>query len=572
MRQVEKGQIAANNPGPIQSALVGEIGSRTRIGHFCLLAGNLTLAGIGEATPTDDPPELDPDQSWSAALAEIGELDRVRQEIASLPLALTGSRIAPPKRAMFIGDVARHQRRQIMSAMRGQGLVTVDQLSVLATRFVDGDPNLLANRIQTHRPDLVVIAFTGPQSPAALRIASRIIRHLVLPEPGIPKPLVALLGGPSATDSARDELGPAVASIILPQDAGVDSGIQSLHAELAAGYDVLLKRLHIDLVPPGLTKVPVIPLSAALRRVAWRLADSMGIRVAVAHAEPFGVTVALAGSGSARIAAFGYLPDDPNGGHFGLKLNIDQIRRWLPSPISDGQIWASLLTRAGRPWGLPATRIDRQVEDAATMAGIANAAEQLQLPEVECDLAVATGSLLGSDSAPVPAAGKLLNGLLPVRFCQLAQDESSTLAMLGALDLLGMTVDPADALTPLGLAAAPAGSGRDGEAALRLLVDRGDGRRLDRIVPFGGTVRLAVGLDEPVSVAAAPASGLDLGRGPGRSVRLKTKIAPGLGGIIVDTRGRPLEFADDIDAQSGHALQWLQGLDAYHGSGRSGSE
>ena len=52
-----------------------------------------------------------------------------------------------------------------------------------------------------------------------------------------------------------------------------------------------------------------------------------------------------------------------------------------------------------------------------------------------------------------------------------------------------------------------------------------------------------------------PAPGFDIGPGPGKSVELVYR--GGTVGLMVDARGRPLEFADDPERQRNRVDDWL---------------
>ncbi len=478
--------------------------------------------------------------------------------------AVSGSGIAPPLAAILVTDLAAGDRRQLISALRGQGFITVDSIAMLAADFLHRfNPDELADRIRSARPALILLAFTGPQADAATELAAQVVRHLYCASAPSPQPLVALLGNPHTTALAHRILGSDIQSLTLAVDVVDSENLHTLHREFASAYlRAIAPRMSAGL-PPDLRDRPLIPLTAALRRAAWRLSHLMGLRVAVAHVEPRGVTLALADGGAVRIASFGHLAQEGRGGHFGLQLDPEEISHWLPAQLVAADVQASLLDRAGRPWSVPPTSRDRLIEEATMVAGLARARAHLRLAEFECDLAIASGVMLGGDCAPLSAAACLLNGLLPVRFCQLAQDQASVLPMLGCLDLLGEAVDPSDALVPLAISAAVTGSARANEPAVHVALDLADGTRADEMVPFGATLRIAAAAEQPVKISAAPAAGLDIGGGPGRAVELAPAITTGTGGLLVDARGRPPTAAEDGETRADLVLSWLQALDAY---------
>ena len=562
--EVESGPGAAPPDPQLASAIeIVEFGPRLRVGRFARIDSDYILVNLVETVASDGPPSNDPAASWSEIQSRlVGENELYRDHPAT-PLALTGTRLAPPRPAIFIGDVPPIERTQLVGAMRGQGFITRTQIRMPAKDFVErSDPNSVAEKIRAAKAELIVLAFIGPRSGAALTLGAQIVRHLVATGTGGGQ-VLALLGSESsaATRSALAERGDCVQ---LNPNAGRPEGAKALHEALAAAYARLLSPTRPALVPDALSGCPAIPVTVALRRSAWRLASAMGLRVSIAHVEPTGIILAWASPDSTRIASFGYVADGGDGMPFGLALDPAEIARWLPTPLSEESVTSSLLACGLRPWAIVVNRQDRLIADAAVAAGLGRACRQLGLERFECDLAIASGGALGSDCSPAAAAAALLNGLQPAHFCQLAQDSASTLAMLGAIDLAGEPVDHSMGLIPLGLSVAVSGRARDGEPGLRMLIDRPDGRRLDRVVPFGAIERMATATTDPLTVRAIPAPGLDLGRGSGQAVQLQTAIAPSTAGILVDVRGRPLETALDSSAQADQVLQWLQGLDTFH--------
>ncbi len=563
-REVESGPGAPPPDPQLASAIeIVEFGPRLRVGRFARVDSDYTLVNLVETVASDGPPSNDPTAAWSDVQSRLVGENALYQDQPATPLALTGTRLAPPRPAIFIGDVPPIERSQLVGAMRGQGFITRTQIRMAAKDFVErSDPNSVAEKIRTAKAELVVLAFIGPRSGAALTLGAQIVRHLV-PACSSGGHVLALLGSESsaAIQSALAERGDCVQ---LNPDAGRPEGLKALHEALAAAYARLISPIRPALVPDVLSGCPAIPVTVALRRSAWRLASAMGLRVAIAHVEPTGIILAWASPESIRIASFGYVADGRDGMPFGLALDPAEIARWLPAPLSDESVTSSLLARGLRPWTIVVDRQDRLIADAAAAAGLDRACRQLGLERFECDLAIASGSTLGSDCSPAAAAAALLNGLQPVHFCQLAQDSASTLAMLGAIDLAGEPVDHSVGLIPLGLSVAVSGRVRDGDPGLRMLIERPDGRRLDRVVPFGAIERMATVTTDPLTVRAIPAPGLDLGRGSGQAVKLETAIAPSPAGILVDVRGRPLETASDSSAQADQVLQWLQGLDTFY--------
>jgi hypothetical protein len=62
-------------------------------------------------------------------------------------------------------------------------------------------------------------------------------------------------------------------------------------------------------------------------------------------------------------------------------------------------------------------------------------------------------------------------------------------------------------------------------------------------------------------IVIQPARGVDAGAGPGQE--LKALVHGGLAGLIIDGRGRPVQFASDSRARADQIGAWTQALGLY---------
>jgi hypothetical protein len=108
---------------------------------------------------------------------------------------------------------------------------------------------------------------------------------------------------------------------------------------------------------------------------------------------------------------------------------------------------------------------------------------------------------------------------------------------------------------------APIGSGKPGQACVRIALEAGGAARVERSVPFGELV--VVPLAEGHSkLTATPERGFDLGAGKGKSI--EATVHGGVVGLIVDTRGRqPFMLAGDRAARIAQRAAWNRALGMY---------
>jgi hypothetical protein len=112
-----------------------------------------------------------------------------------------------------------------------------------------------------------------------------------------------------------------------------------------------------------------------------------------------------------------------------------------------------------------------------------------------------------------------------------------------------------DGLTFLGTAIVPAGKAHQGEKALTVRsVDPELNVRSD--VMYGSLVAIPLQSYEPgMMLELVPARSFDVGQGPGK--KIKIEYEGGTVGLIVDARGRPIEFDAHLDARRQQVERWL---------------
>jgi hypothetical protein len=153
----------------------------------------------------------------------------------------------------------------------------------------------------------------------------------------------------------------------------------------------------------------------------------------------------------------------------------------------------------------------------------------------------------------------LLDALQPTGITTIYLDEYSLVPALGMI----ATVKPLaavqalrnDGLTLLGTVVVPVGRARPGE---KVLTVRPEDRSLSirSEVAYGSLEAIPFQFFKPgTTLELIPARGFDIGHGPGKSCRIQYR--GGTVGLIIDARGRPLEFDDDSEVQRQRVDYWL---------------
>ncbi|HFD39947.1 MAG TPA: hypothetical protein ENJ31_08920, partial [Anaerolineae bacterium] len=175
-------------------------------------------------------------------------------------------------------------------------------------------------------------------------------------------------------------------------------------------------------------------------------------------------------------------------------------------------------------------------------------------------LIVGGGGVLVNTANYGQAILMLLDALQPIGVCGLALDNVGLLAPLGAVALVNpmaaAQVMEKDALLNLGTVVAPVGAAKEGEIALTFKIEYEDGRSLEVEVPYGSLEVIPLPAGQTANLELRPTRRFDVGLGAKGQAGM-TKVEGGLGGIIIDARGRPLPIAQDPEEQREKMQRWL---------------
>ncbi len=259
------------------------------------------------------------------------------------------------------------------------------------------------------------------------------------------------------------------------------------------------------------------------------------------------------------------------------KNSLELIKRWMPIELPDQEIQDYIYNKSIYPSSLPLDIEHLEIELAVAKQAIRYATEQT-IPGLQKQLG-AGGTLLPY-MEPIIGSGRiltlapkryqplsvLLDGLQPTGVTTLALDQNGLLSGLGAVaesnPLLTVQVIESSTFLNLGTIIAPLGVARPGTMVLRVQINREDGRSFTRDIKYGSLSVLPVDLGEKVSLHLRPLNRFDVGMGgPGKSG--KVNAVGGVFGIIIDARGRPLQFSPDQEKNRKRNEAWRKTFSKY---------
>ena len=118
-----------------------------------------------------------------------------------------------------------------------------------------------------------------------------------------------------------------------------------------------------------------------------------------------------------------------------------------------------------------------------------------------------------------------------------------------------------DCLIHLGTCVAPVGVSNPGDVCISITLERDGMDAIVEDVPYGEVRLFPLGADEKARLKLDPDRRFAISVDRGHSI--ETEITGGVGGLVVDTRGRPLNVPMDYETRVGCLKQWLEALKIY---------
>ena len=236
---------------------------------------------------------------------------------------------------------------------------------------------------------------------------------------------------------------------------------------------------------------------------------------------------------------------------------LEDIMRWLPLDISPGTLREYLFQKSFYPSALPATKdehaimqaIARQVLHLAVGAARRNFPAGRQAGDLlpPLDLILAGGGVMSEGASLGQSMLLLLDAVQPMGIMPVLLDQNNLLPSLGVAaernSYLPVQVIESGAFIGLGTVVSVNASAAYGEQVLRAKLTYSDGTDVRAEVKFGGLEILPLPGGQTAQLSLNPLRRADAGLGPGRSGVVP--VTGGALGVVIDARGRPLQFPAD---------------------------
>ena len=237
--------------------------------------------------------------------------------------------------------------------------------------------------------------------------------------------------------------------------------------------------------------------------------------------------------------------------------DLDGIMRWLPLDISPSTLREYLFQKSFYPSALPATKdehaimqaIARQVLHLAVRAARRNFPPAAQTGDLlpPLDLILAGGGVMSESASLGQSMLLLLDAVQPTGIMPVLLDQNNLLPSLGVAaernSYLPVQVIESGAFIGLGTVVSVNANASYGEQILRAKLTYSDGTDVRAEVKFGGLEILPLPGGQTAQLSLNPLRRADAGLGPGRSGVVP--VTGGALGVVIDARGRPLQFPSD---------------------------
>ena len=275
------------------------------------------------------------------------------------------------------------------------------------------------------------------------------------------------------------------------------------------------------------------------------------------------------------------------------EAGLENVLRWVPFDIEVGDLRNRIKNKMIRPTTIPQTLQElileqaiarealrlafaqhkqlavelRGVQQQRTISEAFDQAEsgQTLVNMLDLDMLVGSGGVLSHAPRRQQAMLMMIDAFEPEGITHLAVDSIFMMPQLGVLAQVNpeaaTQVFERDCLIHLGTCISPVGIGNPGEACLSIELNLPGSPPIVQDVPAGELRLYPLGLGEKASVKLQPSRKFDLGAGRGTVV--EGEAMGGVVGLVIDTRGRPLEIPTDSNRRVPQLTKWQSALEAY---------
>ena len=275
------------------------------------------------------------------------------------------------------------------------------------------------------------------------------------------------------------------------------------------------------------------------------------------------------------------------------EAGLENVLRWVPFDIEVSDLRNRVKNKMIRPTTIPQTLQELVLEQAIAREALRLAFEQHKQLAVELrgvqqqrtiseafdqtesgqtlvnmlslDMLVGSGGVLSHAPRRQQAMLMMIDAFQPEGITHLTVDSIFMMPQLGVLAQVNPEaathVFERDCLIHLGTSIVPVGTGNTGDECLIIEMSGESISPMNENIQFGELRRYPLLFGEKATLKLQPSRRFDLGAGNGNPI--ETEVIGGVVGLVVDTRGRPLEIPTDSELRVAQLTKWHTALDTY---------
>ena len=598
--------------GEIRSILATDCGSTTTKAILIEKRGDeYQLIVRGEAPTTVEAPVEDVTAGVINAITEVEELVgrklldngviiKPQNGDEGVDIYISTSSAGGGLQMMVAGVVRSMTAESAERAALGAGAIVMDVIASNDKRL----PHEKIERIRHLRPDMLLLSggIDGGTTSHVVELAEIIAASRPQPRLGISYQLpIIFAGNKDARELIKERLDDVMSLEI------VDNLRPVLEREnlMPTRHKIQEQFLeHVMAHAPGYNKLiewtdaPIMPTPGAVGEIIQTVASQqdievVGVDIGGATTDVFSVFKSREDEAIFNRTVSANLGMSYSVSNVLAEAGIDNVLRWVPFDIEVGDLRNRVKNKMIRPTTIPQTLQELVLEQAIAREALRLAFEQHKQLAVELrgvqqqrtiseafdqsesgqtlvnmfslDMLVGSGGVLSHAPRRQQSMLMMIDAFQPEGLTHLAVDSIFMMPQLGVLAQVNAEaathVFERDCLIHLGTCVAPVGIGKEGETCLSLELTTANQSMVTEDIPYGELRLYPVELNEKASLKLQPTRRFDVGAGRGAPV--ETEVMGGVVGLVVDTRGRPLEIPSDSTQRVTKLTQWQKALETY---------
>ena len=590
----------------IRSILATDCGSTTTKAILIEKRGDeYHLVVRGEAPTTVEAPVEDVTAGVINAITEVeelagrkllkdGQILKPQNGDTGTDLYISTSSAGGGLQMMVAGVVRNLTAESAERAALGAGAIVMDVIASNDKRL----PHEKIERIRHLRPDMVLLSggIDGGTTSHVAELAEIIEAANPRPRLGVTYELpVIYAGNKDASDVVGERLGDKMALEVVDNLRPVLERENLMPTRLKI-QDQFLE--HVMAHAPGYKKLiawtdaPIMPTPGAVGAIMQTIAaqqniEVLGVDIGGATTDVFSVFKNQEGEAIFNRTVSANLGMSYSISNVLAEAGMENVLRWVPFDIDVSDLGNRIKNKMIRPTTIPQALEELIIEGAIAREALRLAFDQHKQLAVELrgvqqqrtiseafsqsetgatlvdmlslDLIVGSGGVLSHAPRRNQAMLMMIDAFQPEGVTHLAVDSIFMMPQLGVLaqvnEAAATQVFERDCLIHLGTCIAPVGVASPGDVGVTITGD------LTETVPFSELRLYPLGVGERARVTIQPQRRLDMGAGQGQPV--EAEVEGGVVGLVVDTRGRPLEVSTASAERVALLKKWFEALDVY---------